>query len=142
MPPRRPGGWPCATAPPGPAGSQGFPVVEVQSAGATLITARPTLNGAVGGVRTASVPPIIVLPPGATAAAIIEQSPPSAPGSCPQSDRLVVTLPNGVRLDPLPVQLPACGLIVHPLVGNVRGTDQEMTSVARTRDDVRGTDQG
>ncbi|MDQ1744822.1 MAG: hypothetical protein QOE23_3161 [Pseudonocardiales bacterium] len=102
-------------------GFQGFPVVELQRAGSTLSTAQPTLNGAVGGVRSASVPPIIVLPPGATATAVIEQD--SSSGSCPQSDRLLVTLPNGVALNPLPAQLPTCGLVVHPLVANTRGTD-------------------
>jgi|GEM_PF-4605238 len=100
-------------------GFEGFPVVQVQRGGSTLTTARPTLNGPAGGVRSAAVPPIIVLPPGATAAAVIEQA--SASVSCPQSDRLVITLPNGVVLDPVPAQLPACGLVVHPVVGNALG---------------------
>jgi hypothetical protein len=104
-------------------GLEGFPAVNVQRAGTTLGTVRPTLNGPAGGVRTAPVPPVIVLPPGATAAAIIEQSPASAPDSCPRSDRLQVSLPNGVALAPLPAELPGCGLVVHPLVGNARGTD-------------------
>jgi hypothetical protein len=64
-----------------------------------------------------------VLSPQATAAAIIEQSAASAAGSCPRSDQLAVTLPNGTSLGLLPAQLSGCGLAVHPLVGNARGSD-------------------
>lgn len=102
---------------------EGYPQVRAQLAGAPLTIAVPTLSGTAGGVTKAQVPPIIVLSPDATAAALLEQSAASAAGSCQQSDRLAVTLPNGASLGLLPARLSACGLAVHPLVGNVRGTD-------------------
>jgi hypothetical protein len=102
---------------------EGYPQVQVQRAGASLTTAVLTLSGTAGGITTRPVPPIIVLSPGAAASAILEQSSASAAGSCQRSDRLAVTLPNGVSLGLLPAQLSACGLTVHPLVGNVRGSD-------------------
>lgn len=102
---------------------EGYPQVRVQRAGTSLTTAVQTLSGTAGGISTRPVPPIIVLSPGATASAIIEQSSASAAGSCQRSDRLAVTLPNGVSLGLVPAELSACGLTVHPLVGNVRGSD-------------------
>jgi hypothetical protein len=102
---------------------EGYPQVRAQRAGVLLATAVPTLSGTAGGVRKAPVAPIIVLSPDATASAIIEQSAASAAGSCPRSDRLAVTLPTGASLGLLPAQLAGCGLAVHPLVGNVRGSD-------------------
>jgi len=102
---------------------EGYPQVRAQLAGTPLTIAVPTLSGTAGGVTKTQVPPIIVLSPDATAAAIIEQSAGSAAGSCQQSDRLAVTLPNGASLGSVPARLAACGLAVHPLVGNVRGSD-------------------
>jgi Protein of unknown function (DUF4232) len=102
---------------------EGYPQVRAQRAGTTLTTAVHTLSGTAGGLTHTLVPPIIVLSPQATAAAIIEQSAASAAGSCPRSDQLAVTLPNGVSLGLLPARLAGCGLAVHPLVGNVRGSD-------------------
>jgi hypothetical protein len=102
---------------------EGFPQVRAQRGGTTLATAVPTMNGPAGGVSKQPVPPIIVLPPGFTASAIIEQSASAALDSCQLSDELAVTLPNGVSLGELPAQLSGCGLVVHPLVGNARGSD-------------------
>ncbi|MDQ1722784.1 MAG: hypothetical protein QOI26_2518 [Pseudonocardiales bacterium] len=102
---------------------EGFPQVRAQRNGATLTTALHTMSGTAGGVTKARVPPIIVLSPGATASAIIEQSSASAAGSCLHSDQLAVTLPNGVSLGQVPAELSGCGLAVHPLVGNARGSD-------------------
>ncbi|MDQ1738975.1 MAG: hypothetical protein QOE53_627 [Pseudonocardiales bacterium] len=102
---------------------EGYPQVRAQLAGTPLSTAVLTLSGTVGGITKQPVPPIIVLSPGATASAIIEQSGASAAGSCQRADRLAVTLPNGVSLGLLPAELSGCGLAVHPLVGNVRGSD-------------------
>ncbi|HST47549.1 DUF4232 domain-containing protein [Jatrophihabitans sp.] len=103
-------------------GLEGFPVVRAQRAGATLATALPTLSGPVGGVTKQTVPPILVLPAGRTATALVEQSA-AAAGTCQSSDQLSVTLPNGVTLSPLPARVSACGLIVHPLVENPSGSD-------------------
>ena len=102
---------------------EGFPEVRAQRNGATLTTAVHTMSGTVGGVTKRPVPPIIVLSPGATASAIIEQSATSAAGACERSDQLAVTLPNGVSLGQVPAELSGCGLAVHPLVGNARGSD-------------------
>jgi hypothetical protein len=102
---------------------EGFPRVLAQRDGATLTTAALTLNGPAGGVTRQKVPPIIVLTRGATASAVIEQSSRSAAGSCVRSDQLAVTLPNGVSLGQLPAEVAGCGLVVHPLVGNARGSD-------------------
>jgi hypothetical protein len=116
---------------------EGFPQVHAQRGGTTLATAVPTLNGPAGGltvvVPTAGgpagdltqspVPPIIVLSPQATAAAIIEQAPIPSGRPCIQSDRLAVSLPHGVSLGELPAELSVCGLEVHPLVGNARGSN-------------------
>ena len=113
-------------------GLQGFPVVRAQLGGSTLATALPTLSGPVGGVTKQTVPPILVLPAGRTATALIEQSA-AAAGTCQSADQLGVTLPNGVALNPLPAQVSACGLIVHPLVeqpqrlGLTRGTARPAT---------------
>ena len=100
---------------------EGFAQVRAQRDGATLATAAPTLNGPAGGVRKQSTPPIIVLSPDATASAVIEQST-QASGACLRSDRLAVTLPNGVSLGQVQAQLPGCALVVHPLVGNATGS--------------------
>lgn len=102
---------------------EGFPQVRAQRDGATLTTAALTLSGPAGGVTRQKVPPIIVLTRGATASAIIEQSSRVAAGSCVRSDQLAVTLPNGVSLGQLPAEVAGCGLVVHPLVGNARGSD-------------------
>ncbi|HEX8094127.1 DUF4232 domain-containing protein [Jatrophihabitans sp.] len=102
---------------------EGYPQVRARLAGATLTTAVQTMNGPAGGVRKKLVPPIIVLSPGATASAIVEQRAASAAGSCRRSDQLAVTLPNGVPLGLVPAELAGCGLTVHPLVGNARGSD-------------------
>ncbi|MEO7261894.1 MAG: DUF4232 domain-containing protein [Jatrophihabitantaceae bacterium] len=101
---------------------EGFPRVRAQRAGLTLTTAEHTLSGPAGGVTKQAVPPIIVLSQGATASAIIEQSG-AAAGSCQRSDELSVELPNGVSLGRLRAELAGCGLVVHPLVGNARGSD-------------------
>jgi hypothetical protein len=102
---------------------EGFPQVRALRGGATLTTAAPAMSGAVGGVTKSPTPPIILLPPGATASAILEQGTASGAGSCPRSDQLALTLPNGVSLGQTPVELSGCGLVVHPLVGNARGSD-------------------
>lgn len=102
---------------------EGFPQVRVQRDGATLATATPTMNGPAGGVAREKVPPIILLTRGATASAVIEQSTRSAAGSCVRSDQLAVILPNGEALGQLPAEVAGCGLVVHPLVGNARGSD-------------------
>jgi hypothetical protein len=104
-------------------GLEGYPQVRAQLAGVPLATAVPTLSGTAGGITKAPVPPIIVLSPDATASAIIEQSAVSATGSCPRADQLAVTLPTGASLGLLPAGLAGCGLAVHPLVGNARGSD-------------------
>jgi len=100
---------------------EGFPRVRAQLAGRTLTTAVQTMHGPAGGVTNKPVPPIIVLSPGATASAIIEQG--VAVGACQGSDQLAVTLPTGVSLGQVPAELPGCGLSVHPLVGNISGSD-------------------
>ena len=102
---------------------EGYPQIRALRDGVTLTTAVHTMNGPAGGVTKSPVPPIIVLSPGATASAIIEQSAASAAGSCERSDRLAVSLPNGVSLGEMPAELSACGLAVHPLIGNARGSD-------------------
>lgn len=102
---------------------EGFPQVRAQRDGTTLTAATPTMNGPAGGVSQLKAPPIIVLTRGATASAIIEQSTRSAAGSCVRSDQLAVTLPNGVSLGQLPAEVASCGLVIHPLVGNARGSD-------------------
>ncbi|MEO6502462.1 MAG: hypothetical protein ABIQ09_11185 [Jatrophihabitantaceae bacterium] len=105
---------------------EGFPQVGVQRDGATLTSATPTMYGPAGGVTRQQTPPIIVLTRGATASAVIEQSARSAAGSCPLSDQLAVMLPTGASLGELaylPAELSACALVVHPLVGNARGSD-------------------
>lgn len=102
---------------------EGYPRIRAQRGDTTLTTAAHTLSGTIGGLTKSPVPPIVVLSPGATAAAIIEQSAVSAAGSCQRSDRLAVTLPNGVSLGQVPAELSGCGLAVHPLIGNARGTD-------------------
>lgn len=100
---------------------EGFPAVVPMRNGTALDgSAAHTLNGPAGGVRKDLVPPIIVLSPGATAAAVVESS---ATASCPSSDELAVQLPNGVALGRLRAAVPACGLVVHPLVGNPSGSD-------------------
>lgn len=104
-------------------GLEGFPQVRAQRDGATLTTATPTLNGPAGGVTKQQAPPIIVLTQGATASAVIEQSARSAADACLRSDQLAVTLPNGVSLGQLAAEVAGCGLVVHPLVGNARGSD-------------------
>lgn len=102
---------------------EGFPRVSAQRDGDILSTATPTMNGPAGGVSRQKAPPIIILTRGATASAVIEQSSRAAAGSCLRSDQLAVTLPNGVSLDRLPAEVAGCGLVVHPLVGNARGSD-------------------
>jgi len=102
---------------------EGFPQVRALRAGAAQSAAAPTLRGVAGGVTKTPAPPIVVLSPGADASAIIEQGAGSAASSCPPSDHLDVTLPNGVSLGLLPAELPGCGLVVHPLVGNALGSD-------------------
>lgn len=102
---------------------EGFPQVRAQRDGTPLTTAALTLNGPAGGVTRQKVPPIIVLTRGATASAIIEQSSRAAVGSCVRSDELAVSLPSGVSLGQVPAEVAACGLVVHPLVGNARGSD-------------------
>lgn len=102
---------------------EGFVQVGAQRNGATLATAAHTLSGPAGGVTKKPVAPIIVLAPGATASAILEQRPVSTAGSCPNADQLSVTLPNGVSLGQLKATVPACALVVHPLVGNGSGSD-------------------
>jgi hypothetical protein len=100
---------------------EGFPtVVALRNGAAAGSPAAHRLNGPAGGVRKALVPPIIVLTPGATAAAVLEAS---AGPSCPSADQLAVTLPNGVSLGELEASVPTCGLVVHPLVGNPAGSD-------------------
>ena len=106
-----------------PCALEGIPAVRVQRGGTALTTARPAMSGVAGGVTKAPVPPIIVLPPQATASAIIEQGTVVTTGDCQRSDQLAVTLPNGVSLGQLPAELPGCSLVVHPLVGNARGSD-------------------
>jgi uncharacterized protein DUF4232 len=101
---------------------EGYPQVRAQAARAVSTTGMQTLSGTVGGITKAAVPPIIVLSPDATASAILEQSAATA-AACPRSSRLTVTLPDGVPLGLLPADLSTCGLVVHPLVGNVRGSD-------------------
>ena len=112
---RNQGGTACAL--------EGIPQVRAQRDGATLTTATPTMNGPAGGVTRQKAPPISVLTQGATASAVIEQSSRSAAGSCLRSDQLAVTLPNGVALGQLAAEVAGCGLVVHPLVGNARGSD-------------------
>jgi hypothetical protein len=102
---------------------EGFPQVRAQRDGVSLNTAMHTLSGPAGGVTHRPVPPIIVLSPGATASAIIEQSPVPSGRPCVQSDQLAVSLPTGVFLAKLPAELFVCGLEVHPLVGNATGSD-------------------
>jgi len=100
---------------------EGFPTVIAMRSGTALAgAAAHKLSGPAGGVRKGLVPPIIVLSPGATAAAVLESS---ATPSCPTSDDVAVELPNGVSLGRLIAAVPACGLVVHPLVGNPSGSD-------------------
>ena len=101
---------------------EGIPRVRAERNDASLATAALTMSGVAGGITESAVPPIIVLPPQGTASAIIEQGT-AATAECQLSDQLAVTLPNGVSLGKLPAQLPGCGLVVHPLVGNARGSD-------------------
>ena len=101
---------------------EGIPRVRAERDDASLATAALTMSGVTGGITQSPVPPIIVLPPQGTASAIIEQGA-AATGKCELSDQVAVTLPNGVSLGRLPARLPGCGLVVHPLVGNARGTD-------------------
>ncbi len=107
-----------------PCALEGYPVVRPRRAGQPLgAAAVPTLRGAAGGVTNAVVPPIVVLKPGATAAALLERGLPAGGAGCQQSDQLAVTLPNGSSLGLVEASVPACGLVVHPLVGNPHGSD-------------------
>jgi len=104
-------------------GLEGFPVVRAQRGSSTLATALPALSGPAGGVTKHAVPPILVLPAQGTATAIIEQSLTSTTGDCQSADRLMIALPNGASLGALSVRVPACGLVVHPLVDSPTGSD-------------------
>ncbi len=102
-----------------PCALEGYPklvaVRDANSAGAGLT---PTLRGPAGGV-TARVPPIVLLAPGGTAGAIIEFG--TVLPSCPPTDQLSVTLPNGALLGVLAARLSPCGVNVHPLVAGSTG---------------------
>ncbi len=100
---------------------EGYPTVQPRRAGRAVGSAAGhTLSGPAGGVTRSPVPPIIVLNPAATAAAIIERSP--AGTTCGQSDQVTLTLPNGVSLGSIKADLPACDLVVHPLVNSPLGS--------------------
>lgn len=103
-------------------GLEGFPVVKAQRGDRTLATALPTLSGPAGGVTSQQVPPILVVPAGSSVTAVIEQANGATDDACQSTDRLAVTLPDGVALAPLPAKVPACGLAVHPLVDNPTGS--------------------
>lgn len=81
------------------------------------------LSGVGGGVRNRVVPPIVVLAPGSTAAAIVELGEWTGSSQCASTDHLAVSLPNGTVLPPVPVSLGACAVTVHPVVGSPLGSD-------------------
>ncbi len=81
------------------------------------------LSGVGGGVRNGVVPPIVVLAPGSTAAAIVELGEWTGSSQCASTDHLAVSLPNGTVLPPVPVSLGACAVTVHPVVDSPLGSD-------------------
>ncbi|HEX4728776.1 MAG TPA: DUF4232 domain-containing protein [Jatrophihabitans sp.] len=105
-----------------PCGLEGYPsLVALVNGAPSGPMLNPTLSGPAGGVTSAKVPPIVVLIPGGTAAAIIELG--SAHPTCASANQVLVGLPNGPSLGTIPADLSTCGLDVHPLVDNPYGTD-------------------
>lgn len=107
-----------------PCAIEGYPAVR------SLVGSRavgpPTdtmLSGVGGGIRNGVVPPIVVLAPGSTAAAIVELGEWTGSSQCASTDHLAVSLPNGTVLPAVPVSLGACAVTVHPVVDSPLGSD-------------------
>jgi hypothetical protein len=102
----------------------GYPgAAAVDVAQKTLADAERTATGALGGLASATDGvPIVTLPPGQSASAVIEWSVPSGSGpSCVSAADLLSTPPNTTATGSLGVSGVICGLRVHPVVSGRSG---------------------
>jgi hypothetical protein len=102
---------------------EGYPTVQPQDGTALVSKAYDTLSGRLGGLQNGTVPPLVMLPPGQVASALLEPSsdgtnPP--PGTCP-IDRLVIGLNTTGPLLTALKQLPWCSPEIHPVVSGATG---------------------
>jgi hypothetical protein len=102
----------------------GYPgAAAVDLAQKTLADAERTATGGLGGLGSATaVPPIVTLPAGQSASAVIEWSVPAGSGaSCVSAADLLSTPPNTTATTSLGVSGVICGLQVHPVVSGRSG---------------------
>ena len=105
----------------------GYPgVAALGSTGQQVAQAQRTPSGYLGGLRTGSAaPPVVVLGPGVTASAMVEGTgvPEGTASSCPTYAALLVTPPTSTRSTRLTVSMPGCSpLQVHPVVSGTTGS--------------------
>jgi hypothetical protein len=105
----------------------GYPgVAALNSTGQQVSQAQRTPSGYLGGMRTGSTtPPLVVLRGGVAASALVEGTdvPVGTATSCPTYAALLVTPPTSSRSKRLTVSLPGCSpLQVHPVVGGTTGS--------------------
>ncbi len=98
--------------------TRGYPGVDVVRADGTRLSAQRTLAGALGGVRSGTAAPSVVLRPGQQATAVIEGPTTSSSGApCPMAYELLVTAPNTTSTRAAAAGVPACEAPqVHPMV--------------------------
>ncbi len=110
-----------------PCALSGYPGIAALSAtGRQVQQAQRTLSGYLGGMRTGSTtPPLVVLQPRATASAMVEGTdvPEGTVSSCPTFPALLVTPPTSTTSKRLTAPLPGCSpLQVHPVVSGTTGS--------------------
>jgi hypothetical protein len=101
----------------------GYPgVAGLNAFGEQRIQARRTPWGYIGGLHQPKNEPLPVIdvPPGGTASALVEGTD-SAPG-CQSYQSLIVTIPHTYQQVPIAVAMPGCtGLQIHPVVPGTQG---------------------
>ncbi len=107
----------------------GYPgVAALNATGRQVAQAQRTPSGYLGGMRTGSTtPPVVLLEPGAVASALVEGTavPEGVASSCPTYPALLVTPPTSTLSTRLAVSLPGCSALeVHPVVSGTTGTTQ------------------
>ena len=107
----------------------GYPGVGALNAtGRQVAQAQRTPSGYLGGMRTGSTtPPVVLLGPGSVASALVEGTdvPEGVASSCPTYPALLVTPPTSTQSTRLAVSLPGCSALeVHPVVSGTTGTTQ------------------
>jgi hypothetical protein len=100
---------------------QGYPGVDGQDQGATVVEAARTLSGYLGGLSQGASPPLVTLQTGQSASAMLEGLDGGVSGQpCPTYTSLLVTPPNQTTSVSLPAST-ICSPQIHPVVPGTTG---------------------